>query len=90
MESALSRGDKTLSNVIFSAWRRGARFDGWREFLKIDAWEKAFSDYNLSLYTYARRRFRFDESLPWDFIDTGTPKRELVEEAKKSEVFAFS
>ena len=84
LESAISRGDKRLNNVIFNAWRRGARFDSWREFLKIDAWEKAFSDYNLSLYTYARRRFRFDESLPWDFIDTGTTKEYLIEEAKKA------
>ena len=84
LEASLSRGDHKTGDVIFNAWRRGARFDSWKEFFKIDVWKQAFSDSGLSLYESATKRYDFSESLPWDFIDTGTSKRELVEEAKKA------
>ena len=77
LESWLSRGDRSLGQVIHAAWRNGAKFDAWNEHFNIDAWQKAFESVGIDPAFYAHRSRDLDEVLPWDHIDIGVNKQFL-------------
>ena len=78
IEAALSRGDRRLADVIETAWRLGARFDGWGDQFNLAAWRQAFAAHGLDPDWYARRERPLDEILPWDFVSVGV-KRSFLE-----------
>lgn len=82
LEAALSRGDRRLSQVILSAYNKGARFDGWENHFRFDYWQQAFRESNLNPDFYLRQRAQ-DEILPWDFLDVGISKETLLKEYEK-------
>lgn len=82
LEAALSRGDRRLSQVIFSAYKKGARFDAWGNHFRFDYWQQAFRESNLNPDFYLRPRTK-DEVLPWDFLDLGMSKEALLKEYEK-------
>jgi radical SAM family uncharacterized protein len=49
LEAALSRGDRSISNVIEKAWRKGAKFDAWQ-----DQFNTMFGWTRLTLTTFPR------------------------------------
>ena len=71
IEAALSRGDRRVSDVIYEAWERGARFDGWQERFNFARWLKAFEITGIDPNFYVTRKREPDELLPWSFIDFG-------------------
>jgi radical SAM family uncharacterized protein len=75
IEGLLSRGDRRVGQVILSAWRDGARFDGWGEYFSFGRWAAAcsavFGDGPISLDWYTTRERGYDEVLPWDHLDSG-------------------
>ncbi len=77
LEAWLSRGDRRLGEVIYAAWKRGAKFDAWNEHFSLDVWKEAFSDAGLDPDFYAKRQRNLDEVLPWDHIDIGVKKAYL-------------
>jgi radical SAM family uncharacterized protein/radical SAM-linked protein len=83
IECALGRGDRRLANVIYSAWKRGSRFDSWNDHFKYDIWMKSFEENGLFIGPYLQA---MDHSapLPWDHIDKGITKRFLWSERDKS------
>ncbi len=80
MEGVFSRGDRRLGNVILTAWRNGAKFDGWSEHYKHDVWEQAFREVGLEPAFYANRPRELDEVLPWDHLSAGDDKNFLIRE----------
>ena len=38
LEAWLSRGDRRMAEVIYSAWRKGAKFDAWNDEHKAGMW----------------------------------------------------
>ncbi len=80
IEAVLSRGDRRLADVIETAWRLGARFDGWGDQFNAAAWQQAFAMHGLDPDWYARRERSLDEILPWDFVNVGVSKRFLAAE----------
>lgn len=80
LEAWLSRGDRRLGEVIFQAWRNGARFDAWQEHFRPEAWQQAFSSVGLDPAFYAQRARPLDEVLPWDVIDIGVHRSFLAQE----------
>ena len=74
LEAWLSRGDRRIAEVIYRAWRYGARFDAWREHFNIEHWQKAFEESNLDPDFYSKRARELDEILPWDHINAGVKK----------------
>lgn len=83
LECALSRGDRTLSRVIYESWKAGARFDGWKEMLDMGIWSRSFEKAGTEMAFYTDRQMGFDETLPWDFIDMGIKKEFLLKEAAR-------
>ncbi|MCL2235072.1 MAG: TIGR03960 family B12-binding radical SAM protein [Defluviitaleaceae bacterium] len=84
LEGTLARGDRRIADLIESAWRNGARFDGWSEHFSWEKWQKAFENTGLSIDFYNFRQREYDEILPWDFIDIGVPKEYLIKENEAS------
>lgn len=82
LEGLLCRGDRRLSGVIELAFRKGARFDAWQDHFSYDTWMDAFREANLDPAFYLREKPK-DEILPWDFLDCGISKEELIRETDK-------
>ncbi len=71
LEGVLSRGDRRLGRVIYSAWQQGCKFDAWSEHYSYEKWQNAFNECGLAPSFYASREHSLDELLPWAHIDTG-------------------
>lgn len=84
LEGVLARGDRRLSAVLYSAYKKGCKFDSWDEHFKFDAWMEAFEKNNLDPYFYTQRRRDFSEVLPWDHLDYGISRKFLERENIKA------
>ena len=62
-----------MAEVIETAWRNGARFDGWMENFNLDVWHEAVATCDLDM-GHLYRDIPLDEPLPWDFINVGVPR----------------
>ena len=78
IEGLLSRGDRRVGAVIEQVWRDGGRFDGWSEHFSYERWHTAAVDVlpglGVSLEWYTNRERGYDETLPWDHLDSGLDK----------------
>ncbi len=83
LEGLMSRGDRRLSQLIFYAWKKGAKFDGWREFYNFDLWEETLDELELDLADYTGSKST-NASLPWEIIDPLISKQYLLKERKKA------
>ncbi|MFA5372970.1 MAG: TIGR03960 family B12-binding radical SAM protein [Candidatus Omnitrophota bacterium] len=70
MEGVLSRGDRRLSSVILSAFKKGARFDGWDEHFDFQRWMDSFSECGIDPNEYLKE-FSANKPLAWGFLDPG-------------------
>ncbi len=84
IEGITARGDRRLGEVIYKAWKNGAKFDAWSDQFHYEYWVKAFEESNIDPDIYTRRR-ELDEKLPWDFISKGVTKTYLKREFKRSQ-----
>ncbi len=84
LEGVFARGDRRLCAVVEEAWRRGCKFDSWGEYYRYDTWMEVFSDLGLDPAFYANRRRSYEETLPWDHISYGVPKKFLMRESEKA------
>lgn len=83
LEGVFSRGDRRLADVIETAQRRGARFDGWSDHCKLDVWREALAEHGLEPAFYLRRR-PLGETLPWEHIDAGVSKKFLLDDLARA------
>jgi len=84
LEAFLSRGDRKLSEVIYTAWKNGAKFDAWNENYRYDIWMAAFEQHRLDPDFYTHRQRRVDEVFPWDHISAAVKKSYLFEDYRQS------
>jgi radical SAM family uncharacterized protein len=84
LEAWLSRGDRRMSEVIYSAWQNGSKFDAWGEGQRYDAWMKAFEQHGLDPLFYTHRQRRTDEVFPWEHITAAVRKNFLFQDFRQS------
>jgi hypothetical protein len=84
LEAWLSRGDRKLADVIWLAWKKGAKFDAWNEHFDYQIWLDAFKDVGLDPFFYTARDRCENEAFPWDHIQTGVKKSFLLEDYRLS------
>jgi len=84
MEAIFARGDRRLCEALIKAFEKGAKFDGWSDYFNFEIWKEAMKECNIDGDFYAYRERKYDEVLPWDFIDIGVDKRFLVKENEKA------
>ncbi|HOA30271.1 MAG TPA: TIGR03936 family radical SAM-associated protein, partial [Candidatus Cloacimonadota bacterium] len=83
LEACITRGDERMAEVIYTAWRSGARFDAWNENWDYSKWEAAFEQCGIEPSRFLGKK-NPEAALPWDFIDIGVCKEFLKSEYKKS------
>ncbi|WKZ48926.1 MAG: TIGR03960 family B12-binding radical SAM protein [Anaerolineales bacterium] len=84
LEAWLSRGDRKMSEVVYSAWRNGSKFDAWQEGKKYDVWMSAFEQHGLDPLFYTHRQRRTDEVFPWEHITAAVRKSFLFQDFRQS------
>ncbi|NLT08457.1 MAG: TIGR03960 family B12-binding radical SAM protein [Ruminococcus sp.] len=82
LEVILAKGDRRLCKAIYTAWKKGCKFDSWEEYFHFDKWMEAFNECGIDTSFYANRRFEYDEILPWDHLDYLVSKEFFVRENK--------
>jgi radical SAM family uncharacterized protein len=85
LEGVLARGDRRVAQVIMSAWQSGCKFDGWNECFKWDAWQAAFEQHGIDPAFYANRQRNYEETLPWEHIQSGVSKHFMIVQDKMAE-----
>jgi len=84
LEAWLTRGDRRLSDVIYSAWKNGAKFDAWQEERRFAIWMAAFEEHHLDASFYTHRPRRTDEIFAWDHITAAVRKNFLFQDFRQS------
>ncbi len=84
LESLLSRGDRRLAEVIYTAWKNGAKFDAWGDQHNFPTWMAAFAEHGLDPAFYTHRPRRTDEIFPWDHITAAVRKNFLFQDFRQS------
>lgn len=84
VEAVFARGDRRLGDLLEKAWQMGCKFDGWSEHFRFDTWMSAFEAVGIDPESYARRKFEYEDTLPWDHIDSGVSKEFLIREHKRA------
>ncbi|MFQ5615706.1 MAG: TIGR03960 family B12-binding radical SAM protein, partial [Anaerolineales bacterium] len=80
LEAMLSRGDRRLAEVVYRAWKMGARFDAWFEHFDYDIWLDACNQAGLDTAFYTHRTRSIDEVFPWEHLSTSLKKKFLTED----------
>ncbi len=83
IETMLNRGDRRLSKVIESAWKKGCKMDAWSEHFNFNLWREALLENNVdsSLYTES---LPLESILSWDHISCGVSKSFLKRERENA------
>ncbi len=83
LETVLGRGDRRIGEVIYQAWKEGAKFDAWSDQFCYDHWMRAFQKSNISIEDYNGKR-NIQDPLPWDHLDKGVSKSYLIQEKERA------
>jgi radical SAM family uncharacterized protein len=84
LEGWLSRGDRRMAEVVYTAWKNGAKFDAWQDQRRFEAWTLAFATQKLDPAFYTHRPRRLDEVFPWDHISDAVRKKYLLADFHRS------
>lgn len=83
LEGVYARGDRTLCDVLETAYRNGAMFDSWGEHLKLGVWADAFTTHGIEPGRFLGT-IPATARLPWDHIDVGLEEGFLLSEYRKA------
>ncbi|MFC1917767.1 TIGR03960 family B12-binding radical SAM protein [Chloroflexota bacterium] len=85
LEAVISRGDRKLGEVIYHAWKLGAKLDAWTECFNYEKnWLPAFTNADIEPAFYANRERSLEETLPWFHIDIGVTQDFLKSEYRRA------
>jgi radical SAM family uncharacterized protein len=84
LEAWLSRGDRRMAEVVYSAWQNGSKFDAWDEGKNYEGWLNAFEEHGLDPLFYTHRQRRTDEVFPWEHITAAVRKNFLFQDFRQS------
>lgn len=84
IEGLMARGGREMSNLIYTAFQKGARFDGWDDQLKFSVWEEAIEEVELDIDSALYKNKKAGDDLPWQHIDCDVTEKYLLKEQSKS------
>lgn len=85
LEGVFARGDRKLSKVIYTAYKKGCIFDAWSDFYVNEKWVESFDECGIDMNFYTTRSRDDDEIFPWDFLNCGVDRAFLLREWKKAQ-----
>lgn len=80
LEAVLSRGDRRTAEVIYQAWKTGAKFDAWYEHFDYNRWLEAFAFAGLDPAYFTHRERLIDEPFPWEHLSSAVRRKFLTED----------
>ena len=66
LETILSRADRDFSEVIYQAFKKGAKFDSYNEHFSWDIWNEAIKESGIDCKRYLDAT---TDNFPWSFIE---------------------
>ena len=72
IQALLSLGDRKIGKILLAAHHNNGN------------WPKAFKEVNVNPDFYVYRTKSIEEILPWDFIDHGISKKDIIDEYNKT------
>ena len=84
LEGLWARGDRRLSRLLITAYKKGCRFDGWSDQFHNHLWQAAIEEENIDPDFFMKGSLDFDLPLPWDHIDSRISKSYLKQEYEKA------
>ena len=84
IEGLWARGDRRLSRLLVTAYKKGCKFDGWSDKFRYASWVASFLDEGVDVDFYTTRSRDIIEPLPWDHIDSMVSKDYLISEWNKA------
>jgi radical SAM family uncharacterized protein len=84
LEGWLSRGDRRMAEVIYTAWKNGTKFDAWQDQRHFEAWTAAFNTLKIDPAFYTHRTRCRDEVFPWEHISDAVRKKYLYADYQRS------
>lgn len=85
IEAIISRGDESLSQLFEDLAGRNVRLEAWRESFRADVYHEWFREKGIGMEKYLGKK-GYNETLPWDFVETGVDKSFLITEMKNAEL----
>ena len=82
-EAVLARGDRKLSKLIETVYRKGSYMEGWSDFFYKENWQKAYEECGINPQEYTGEQ-SLDNLLAWDMIDMYVDKKFLLSERQKA------
>jgi radical SAM-linked protein len=83
LECLFARGDRRLGDVLETAYRNGARFDGWKECFSFSIWLDALEAHAVRPEVYTRT-LPVGVPLPWSHLDMQLEPGFLESEYRKA------
>lgn len=83
VESFYSKGDRSLSAMIYEAYRRGQVMESFSEHFDYNGWQAIWAEFGFDQRRVYDDRPIQDHVFPWDFIHAGVSKGYLRAEYKK-------
>lgn len=84
LEAAFARGDRRLGEVVFEAWRMGARFDAWSSEMRMDTWRKAWEESAIPFDFCEVPPPSPGDPLPWQHIDAGVAMAYMLNQREET------
>lgn len=77
IKTMILRGDTEVGNIIYDAWKNGAKLDNFESLFRKEPWEIALNKNKKSLKDYLDK-IGTQDVLPWDNVEVRTTKKELL------------
>lgn len=84
MEAVISRGDRSIGQLILNVFKRGCIFDAWDEHFKPEVWKEEAEKLGQSLLNEACDDRPVGSKQPWDVVHVGLVDWWLVKEWEKA------
>jgi hypothetical protein len=84
LEAAFARGDRRLGEVVFRAWRLGARFDAWSSEMRMDIWRQAWAESAIPFEFCDIPPASPGDPLPWQHIDVGVAMAYMLSQREET------
>ncbi len=85
VEGIISRGDRSVSDMIRYAYEAGCRLDAWQEHFNKDLWLEAIQEAGIDVESILYSPYDLDAPLPWDSVSLKVSKTFLRQEWLRSQ-----
>jgi radical SAM superfamily enzyme YgiQ (UPF0313 family) len=85
LEGMISRGDERVGELVWRAFRLGARFDSWEDLVRRDLWRQVLAEAGWDVEAETCRPREPGSPLPWDSVRLGVSRAFLLREYRRSQ-----